>query len=83
MGRREKRTRTDKFGARQNLMRMNFPQGKSSTSSCPIGLDTDLRDKAMGRLHLGNCTNCRADTASTETDPFCCCNYRVGIQNML
>jgi hypothetical protein len=54
-----------------------------STPSCPIGLDTDLRDKALGRLLLGNCTNCRADTASTETGPFCCCNYRVGIQNML
>ena len=84
IGRWKKRNaQVDKIGATPSLMRTSFPTGMSSTPSCPIGLDTDLQDKALGRLLPGNCTNCRADTASTETGPFCCCNYRVGIQNML
>ena len=75
--------RVDKTGAPKSLMRTSFPKGMSSTPSCSIGLDTGLRDKALGRRRLRNCTSCRADTASTETDPLCCCNYRVGIQYMI
>ena len=84
IGRWKKRNaQVDKIGATPSLMCTSFLKGMSSTPSCSIVLDTDLRYKALGRLRLENCTNCRADTASTQTGPFCCCNYRVGIQSML
>ena len=79
----QKNTRTGKLGVIQNLIRTRFPQGKWCMPSFPFGFGTDLRGMALGRLRLANRMRCLTDTASTETDPFCCCKCRVGTQSML
>ena len=79
----QKNTRGGKLGVIQNLIHTRFPQGKWCMPSFPFGFGTDLRGMALGRLRLANRMRCLTDTASTETDPFCCCNCRVGTQSML
>jgi len=74
----QKNTRASKLGVMQNLIGTRFPQGKWCMPSFPFGFGTDLGGMALGRLRLANRMRCLMDTASTETDPFCCCNYRVG-----
>ena len=73
----------DKLEERPHWTGTNFLLGTLSMQSCPIDFETDQLGKVLVQWNQATRTNCRVDTVSTATDPFCCCNYRVGIQNML